>query len=137
VAADWALGQDTDKRIRLAIRFGAKIFSERQQQYAQVKRKLWEARCALHQDQNYLIGAVVIIKTNCHSLLGMVANCTTPDVAMLRWVAFICMFSPELKHIRGKENGVADMSLQARYESNPGQELVSGSSQATEVVLTY
>lgn len=114
-AAGWALGQDADDGRRYAIRFGAKIFSERQRLYSQTKRELWAAKCALHRERNYLIGAPVIVETDCQALLGMIANCNTPDIAMLRWIAFIRMFNPELKHIRGRDNPVADMLSRAKY----------------------
>jgi hypothetical protein len=116
-AVGWALGQDDDDGHRTAARFGAKIFNERQQRYPQVKRELWGAKVALSQDRNYLIGAHMILETDCLPLLGMIANCDTPDIAMLRWIAFIRMFNPELKHIAGKDNLVADMLSRARYKS--------------------
>ncbi|KAL3687746.1 hypothetical protein R1sor_014055 [Riccia sorocarpa] len=50
------------------------------------------------------------------ALLGMVANCNSPDITMLRWIAYIRSFNPELRHIAGKENVVADMLSRARYE---------------------
>ena len=121
IAAGWAVGQDDDEGKRFAIRFGAKIFGERQRRYAQVKRELWAARCALQRERNYLIGAEVVIETDCLSLLGMIANCTVPDIAMLRWVAYIRMFNPELQHIRGRDNPVADMLSRARYDGDPGE----------------
>lgn len=63
-----------------------------------------------------MIGANVILETDCLPLLGMIANCTTLDIAMLRWIAFIHMINPELKHIAGKDNSVADMLSRARYK---------------------
>lgn len=114
-ASGWAIGQDDEEGNRFAARFGAKVFTERQRRYPQVKRELWGAKIALHQERDYLIGAYVILETDCKPLLGMIANCDTPDIAMLRWIAFIRMFNPELKHIAGKDNPVADMLSRARY----------------------
>jgi hypothetical protein len=57
----------------------------------------------------------VILETDCLPLLGMIANCDTPDIAMLRWIVFIRMFNPELRHIAGKDNPIADMLSRARY----------------------
>jgi hypothetical protein len=48
----------------------------------------------------------------------MIANCDTPDIAMLRWIAFIWMFNLELKHIAEKDNPVADMLSRARYKES-------------------
>jgi hypothetical protein len=118
-ASGWAVGQDDENGNRFATRSGAKIFTERQRRYPQVKRELWGAKVALKQEKDYLIGAHVILETDCLPLLGMIANCDTPDIAMLRWIAFIRMFNPELKHIAGKDNPVADMLSRARYSFSP------------------
>ena len=117
-ASGWAVGQDDEEGNRFATRYGAKIFTERQRHYPQVKRELWGAKVALKQEKDYLIGAHVILETDCLPLLGMIANCDTPDIAMLRWIAFIRVFNPELKHIAGKDNPVADMLSRARYSSS-------------------
>ena len=44
----------------------------------------------------------------------MIASCTTLDIAMLQWIAYIKSMSPELWHIKGKENPVTDMLSRAR-----------------------
>jgi len=115
IAIGWAIGQDDAKGMRFAIRFGARILTERQRVYPQVKRELLGALTALKADRNYLIGANVVLETDCLPLLGMVANCSTPDIAMLRWIVYIRSFNPVLIHITGKENSVADMLSRARY----------------------
>lgn len=66
--------------------------------------------------KEYLIWTPVVVETNCLLLLGMIVNCTTPDIAMLRWIAYIKSLNPEFKHIVGKNNPVADMLLRARYD---------------------
>jgi hypothetical protein len=48
-------------------------------------------------------------------LLGMITNCFIPDIAMLRWIAYIKSLNPVLVHIIGKKNSVADMLSRARY----------------------
>jgi hypothetical protein len=49
-AAGWAVGQDDAEGNRFASRFGARIFTERQQRYPQIKRELWSAKIALKED---------------------------------------------------------------------------------------
>ena len=83
IAIGWAVGQDDEERNRFAIRFGARILTERQRAYPQVKRELWGALTALKADRNYLIGANVVLETDCLPLLGMISNCNSPDIAML------------------------------------------------------
>ena len=115
IAIGWAIGQDDAEGNRFAIRFGARILTERQRAYPQVKRELWGALTALKADRNYLIGANVVLETDCLPLLGMIANCSLPDIAMLRWIAYIKSLNPVLVHIVGKKNSVADMLSRARY----------------------
>jgi hypothetical protein len=115
IAIGWAIGQDDAEGKRFAIRFGARILTDRQRAYPQVKRELLGALTAMKADRNYLIGANVVLETDCLPLLGMVANCSTPDIAMLRWIAYIRSLNPILVHISGKKNSVADMLSRARY----------------------
>ena len=129
IATGWAIGQDDGEGRRFAIRFGARILTERQRAYPQVKRELLGALTALKADRNYLIGANVILETDCLPLLGMIANCSTPDIAMLRWIAYIRSLNPVLVHITGKKNSVADMLSRARYigeEEMEAQEVGEG-----------
>lgn len=115
IAIGWAVGQDDINGRRFATRFGARILTKRQRAYPQVKRELWGVVTALKAERNYLIGANVVLEVDCLPLLGMISNCSTPDIAMLRWIAFIKSFNPILVHIRGKKNAVADMLSRARY----------------------
>ncbi|KAL3686149.1 hypothetical protein R1sor_004171 [Riccia sorocarpa] len=55
-------------------------------------------------------------RQHCLPLLGMIANCSTPDITIVRWIAYVRNFNPQLKHIVGKKNVVADMLSRARYE---------------------
>ena len=115
IAIGWAIGQDDLDGKRFAIRFGARILTERQRAYPQVKKELLGALTALKVERNYLIGTNVVLKTDCLPLLGMIANCSIPDIAMLRWIAYIKSLNPMLVHIIGKKNSVADMLSRARY----------------------
>ena len=50
---------------------------------------------AIKSDQDYLIGAEIVIETDCLLILGMMRCCTIPDVAMLRWIAYVKSLNPE------------------------------------------
>ena len=52
----WVVNQEDEDGIRFPIRFGAKVLSERQRGYAQVKRELWGIVSAVKADKDYLIG---------------------------------------------------------------------------------
>ena len=81
-----------------------------------MKRELWGIVSAVKIDRDYLIGTEVIIETDCLPILGMISGCATPDIAMLRWITYIKSLNPEIRHINGKRNVVADMLSRARYE---------------------
>ena len=104
----WAIGQNDNNGNRYAIRFGARVLTERERKYPQVKRELRGLCLALKTDREYLIGVPVIIETDCLPLLGMIFNCDSHDIAMLRWIAYIKTFDSSIKHIKGKDNIVAD-----------------------------
>jgi hypothetical protein len=115
IAIGWAVGQDDTDGKRFAIKFGARILTERQRAYPQVKRELLGALTTLKAKRNYLISTNVVLETDCLPLLGMIANCSIPDIAMLRWIAYIKSLNHVLVHIIGKKNSVADMLSRARY----------------------
>ena len=46
----------------------------------------------------------------------IVSGCATPDLAMLRWIAYIKSLNPKICHIVGKNNAMADMLSRARFE---------------------
>ena len=52
----WVVNQEGKDGTRFPIRFGAKVLSERQRGYAQVKRELWGIVLAVKVDKDYLIG---------------------------------------------------------------------------------
>ena len=56
-----------------------------------------------------------MIETYCLPILGMLRCCSIPDVAMLRWIAYVKSLNPDVQHISGKDNAVADMLSRARF----------------------
>ena len=56
-----------------------------------------------------------VIETDCLPILGMMRCCTIPNVAMLRRIAYVKSLNPEVRHISGKDNTVADMLSRARF----------------------
>ena len=61
----WVINQEDEDCNRYAIRFGAKVLGDKQSRYAQVKRELWGIVSVIKSDRDYLIGAKVIIETDC------------------------------------------------------------------------
>ena len=67
-------------------------------------------------DKDYLIRSEVIIEMDCLPILGMISGCATPDLAILRWIAYIKSLNLEIRQIAGKNNAMADMLSKARFE---------------------
>jgi hypothetical protein len=74
---------------------------------------------AMKSEVMYLRGANVIVETDCLPLLGIYRTCDHADVHMQRWVCFIRSFAPVLRHIKGKDNVIADMLSRSRYATSP------------------
>ena len=51
---------------------------------------------AIKSDRDYLIGAEVVIETDCLPILGMMRCYMIPDVAMLRWIVYVKSLNPEV-----------------------------------------
>jgi hypothetical protein len=85
----WVINEEDQDDNRYAIRFGAKVLSDRQRNYTQVKKELWGIVSTVKSGREYLIGAEVVIETDCLPILGMISGCNTPVIAMLWWIAFI------------------------------------------------
>ena len=50
----------------------------------------------------------------------MISVCATPDLAMLRWIAYIKSLNQEIRHISSKDNAMADVLSRARFEDEDG-----------------
>lgn len=83
IAVGWAIGQDDVRGNQFAIKFGIRISTEHQRIYPQIKKELLGVLIILKVDRNYLIDVEVVLETDCLPLLGMIANCNLPDIAML------------------------------------------------------
>ncbi|KAL3680257.1 hypothetical protein R1sor_023213 [Riccia sorocarpa] len=99
IAIGWAVGQNDAEGNRFAVIFGARVLSSRQRSYPQVKRELWGLVTAMKAEKEYLIGAEVVVETDCLPLLGMITKCTTADMTVLNWIAYIKTLNPEFRHI--------------------------------------
>ena len=76
--------------------FSAKVLSDRQRKYVEVKRELWGIVSVVKADRDYLIETKVIIETDCIPILNMISNCASTDISMLQWIADIKSLDPEI-----------------------------------------
>ena len=134
IGIGWVISQLDEEGERYPIRFGAKVLSGRQRKYAQVKRELWGIVIAIKTDRDYLIGAEVIVETDCLPVLGIIANCNIPDQAMLRWCVYIKTINPDVRHISGEKNAMADMLSRAKYEKEEVAESDSDEEESALVI---
>ena len=51
---------------------------------------------------------------------ALVSGCATPDLAMLRWIAYIESLNTEIRFISRKDNAMADMLSRVRFENEDG-----------------
>ena len=74
IGIGWAISQENSDSERCTICFGAKILTQRQRKYPQIKRDMQGMVIAIKVDKNYLIGAEVVIETNYLPILGMISG---------------------------------------------------------------
>ena len=70
IGIGWAISQEEKDGLRYAVHFGAKILTDRQRTYPQIKRELWGMLTTIKMDREYLIGVEVVIETYCRPLLA-------------------------------------------------------------------
>ena len=75
---------------------------------------------AVKANKDYLIGTEVIIKMECLPILGMVSGSAIPELAMLRWIAYIKSLNPEIWHISRKDHAMTDMLSRAQFDDEDG-----------------
>ena len=85
----WMLGQEDKEGRRYACRYGSKTFNDRERRYGQIKRELLAVCHALKRECHYLYGQQFILEVDASPLIGMISNPDLPDMAMMRWIAFI------------------------------------------------
>ena len=104
----WMLGQEDEDGNRYACRYGSKTFNDRERRYGQIKRELLGVCHALKRERHYLYGQDFILEVDAAPLIGMINNPDLPDMAMMRWIAFVQTYAPTVRTIPGKANAVPD-----------------------------
>mgnify|MGYP007076046589 CR=1 FL=1 len=86
----------------------AKVLSERERKYAQVKREVWRIVMVVITGRDYLIKAKVVIETNCLPILDMIFECSILDIATLHWMAYMKSLNSEVRHVSRKDKALAN-----------------------------
>jgi hypothetical protein len=76
--------------------------------YDQFKRELYAMVKNIKLVRYKIYGCRLIIETDCLPLIGFLNSPDLIDPTMVRWIAYIKLFNPEFRHIKGKEIVVSD-----------------------------
>ncbi|KAI7944119.1 hypothetical protein MJO28_011647 [Puccinia striiformis f. sp. tritici] len=104
--------------------YGSVVFSPVESRYSQSKLELCGVAKILKRLQSELWGQHFELLIDAKSLIEMINSPSLPNAPMTRWVAFIQLFSFDLKHVPGKTFTMSDGLSQRvpRQDEAPGQE---------------
>lgn len=100
------------------ISYESRKLKEHEQKYSAYDLELTTIIHALKMWRHYLMGRKFLLLTDHHSLINYFIQ-STLNVRPARWVDFLSGFEFDIKHLKGKENQVADAlsrNLQCLYE---------------------
>eukprot|EP00253_Pinus_taeda_P029635 PITA_29635 len=89
------------------IAYESRKLKEHEQKYFAYDLELTAVVHALKMWRHYLVGRKFLLMTDHHSLT-IYFNQPTLNARQARWVDFLSVFNFEIKHLKGKENRVAD-----------------------------
>lgn len=89
------------------IAYESRKLKEHEQKYSAYDMELTAVVNALKIWRHYLVGRKFLLMTDHHSLTSYF-NQPTLNARQARWVDFLSGFDFEIKHLKGKENRVAD-----------------------------
>jgi len=100
------------------IAYESRKLKEHEQKYSAYDLELEVVIHALKMRRHYLLGRKFLLLTNRHSITNYFSE-PTLNAWQARWVDFLGGFDFEIKHLKGKENQVADalsQKLQCLYK---------------------
>jgi hypothetical protein len=102
------LGQDHIDGKRYAVFYFLWLGNSYERNYPQVKKELAALVKALKRSWYYVMGLRTIVEVDAKALIGMVNDPSITDATMFRWLMYVRQLGIEFRHIRGKQNLVAD-----------------------------
>jgi hypothetical protein len=112
------LGQDDENGHRRVNRYMSFTFPPAVRAYGQFKRELYAMVKNVKLVRYKTYGCRLVIETDCMPLIGFLNSPDLIDPTMVRWIAYLKLFNPEFRHIKGKENVVSD-GLSRKREEEP------------------
>jgi hypothetical protein len=114
------LGQDDKDGKGYAVFYFSGLWNSYERNYPQVKKELAALVKALKRSWYYVMGLRTIVEVDAKALIGMVNDLSITDAKMFRWLMYVRQFDIEFRHIRGKQNLVAD-SILRQHDLNDGE----------------
>ena len=108
VAGGGYLGQDDKEGRRRVNRYMSFTFTSSVRNYGQFKRELYAMVKNIKIVRYKIYGCRLIIETDCMPLIGFLNSPDLIDPVLVRWIAYLKLFNPEFRHIKGKDNVVSD-----------------------------
>ena len=104
-----ALFQEDDQKIDHPICYFSKKFNKHQRNYSTVEKETLALLLGLQHFEVYLSGAyhVIIVYTD-HNPLTFIQKMKNTNQRLLRWSLALQEYNLDIRHIRGKDNVVAD-----------------------------
>jgi transposase InsO family protein len=118
-AAGAVLAQKQDGEY-VVLECASKKFDETQQRWDTREREFFAIKWALLKFQDYLRGSQVVVYTD-HASLKWIDGATSAKIH--RWALIISQFNPEIRHIAGKDNMMADWLSRSTPESDLDEEI--------------
>jgi hypothetical protein len=93
----------------------SRVLTQTEQRYTTCELELLAIVFALHRFRRYIYGHKVILNTD-NKALTFLQKCVVTSNRVARWVMEIEQYDVEIRHIRGVDNGLADL-----FSRNPAQ----------------
>ncbi|XP_027337185.1 uncharacterized protein LOC113850859 [Abrus precatorius] len=117
IAIRAVLGQRKDKKLHV-IHYASQVLNNAQINYTTTEKELLAIVFAFDKFRFYLIGSKVILYTD-HAALKYLLSKQDAKPRLLRRILLLQEFELEIKHKKGKENGVADHLSRLPLEAIP------------------
>lgn len=102
------LGQDDDEGNRYICEYVSFMYSPTVQNYSQVKREMYAILRILRTLKLKIFGCEIVVETDCLPVIAMINNPDVIDPVLLRWTAYIRLFNPIFKHVKGSKQNISD-----------------------------
>ncbi|CAL9685423.1 unnamed protein product [Knipowitschia caucasica] len=108
VGAGAVLLQMDGQGVMKPVCFFSKKFNRHQQNYSVIEKEALALIWALQYFRVYLSGSVPLVVYTDHNPLTFLSSLRCPNQRLVRWTLFLQAYDMEIRHIRGRDNFMAD-----------------------------